>query len=110
MTEHNIKINAMNAARREIGAALMRLETASKTLEDAGRSNRMIDVKQLRETANAFAGWGADLDMRPSEILELLDRLETAERRLQDITEAHNEVYWNQDDRYAAMDYAVNGG
>lgn len=40
----------------------------------------MIDVKQLRETANAFAGWGADLDMRPSEVLELLDRLEAAER------------------------------
>lgn len=70
----------------------------------------MKNEKQLRETANAFAGWGADLDMSPGEIIELLDRLEAAEQRLQAITEAHNEVYWNQDDRYAAMDYAVNGG
>lgn len=68
------------------------LERIAKSEDDTER----LGTDMARALAGAVRRLGQERDQ--------------AMRRLQAITEAHNEVYWNQDDRYAAMDYAVNGG
>ena len=50
MTEHEIEINAMDAARREIGAAIRQLDKAAGILEEYEHRARLIAiVHRLRE-------------------------------------------------------------
>jgi len=50
MTEHDIEINAMDAARREIGAAIRRLNEAAVMLNEYEHKARLaVIVHQLTE-------------------------------------------------------------
>lgn len=50
MTEHDIEINAMGDARREIGAAIRQLDKAAGILEEYEHKARMVViVHRLRE-------------------------------------------------------------
>ena len=44
MTKHNIKINAMGDARREIGAAIRRLDKAAGILEEYEHGGRLVVI------------------------------------------------------------------
>lgn len=44
MTEHDIEINAMDAARREIGAAIRQLDKAAGILEEYEHRARLVAI------------------------------------------------------------------